>query len=206
MVLDKGLGGWQCWVDLYDSYVIKTPKSRDEIKAEVEKFLRWKNKLEELDEITDKMISDIKNSTKVIRKSKIPKECLANLEFIENGKVRQKKVIPLDEYLKRLNQKERLKLIDKIMKFLLKLWSYGIHEKTFKLFSNLGIDKDKIMLIDFFEITSDKNKVLKQLKKRSWQKKDNYKKYLSQKDMNYLIEKLNETLTRENLDNHWKIK
>ncbi|MFH1501116.1 MAG: hypothetical protein ABIE22_04200 [archaeon] len=45
----KRLGGWQCWVDLYDNYVIKTPKSREEIKEEVEKFLRWKNKLGDLE-------------------------------------------------------------------------------------------------------------------------------------------------------------
>jgi|TARA_Y100000034_G_scaffold22498_1_gene25952 hypothetical protein len=202
--MNKRLGGWQCWVDLYDSYVIKTPKSRKEIKQEVEKFLRWKNKLEELEERTDKMISDIKNSTKVIKKSKIPRKLLANLEFIENGRVKQKKVLPLDQALNNLNEKERFKLIDKIMKFLLKLWSYGIHEKTFKLFSNLGIDDKEIVLIDVFEITSNKEKVLKQIKKKSWAKIENYKKHLSNKEINYLINKLDKTFTKKNLNKYWK--
>jgi len=206
MAENKRLGGWQCWVDLYDSYVIKTPKSREEIKEEVEKFLRWKNKLEALEERTDKMILDIKNSTKIIKKSKIPKKDLADLEFIEGGRIKQKRIVPLDEFLKKLNERERLELIDKIMRFLLKLWSYGIHEKTFKLFSNLGINENKIMLIDVFEITSNKTKVLKQLKKRSWQKTNNYKKHLSEREVDYLIGKLNKTLTKDNLNKYWKTK
>ncbi len=206
MEQNKRLGGWQCWVELYNSYVIKTPKSREEIKQEVEKFLRWKNKLEELEERTDKMIFDIKNSSKIIKKSKIPKKLLANLEFIGNDKIKQKKVLPLDQALKNLKEKERFELINKIMKFLLKLWTYGIHEKTFKLFSNLGIDKGKIVLIDVFEITSNKEKVLKQLKKRSWAKPDNYKKHLSNKKVDHLIKKLDKTFTKRNLEKHWKTK
>lgn len=206
MEQNKRLGGWQCWVELYNSYVIKTPKSREEIKQEVEKFLRWKNKLEELEERTDKMIFDIKNSSKIIKKSKIPKKLLANLEFIGNDKIKQKKVLSLDQALKNLKEKERFELINKIMKFLLKLWTYGIHEKTFKLFSNLGIDKGKIVLIDVFEITSNKEKVLKQLKKRSWAKPDNYKKHLSNKKVDHLIKKLDKTFTKRNLEKHWKTK
>jgi|TARA_Y100000310_G_C20597438_1_gene771238 hypothetical protein len=206
MEQNKRLGGWQCWVDLYDFYVIKTPKSREEIKQEVEKFLRWKNKLEELEERTDKMIFDIENSTKIIKKSKIPKKLLANLEFIGNDKIKQKKVLPLDQALKNLKEKERFELINKIMKFLLKLWTYGIHEKTFKLFSNLGIDEGKIVLIDVFEITSNKEKVLKQLKKRSWAKPDNYKKHLSSKEVDHLIKKLDKTFTKRNLEKYWKTK
>jgi|ETNmetMinimDraft_26_1059896.scaffolds.fasta_scaffold113057_2 hypothetical protein len=206
MEQNKRLGGWQCWVELYNSYVIKTPKSREEIKQEVEKFLRWKNKLEELEERTDKMIFDIKNSSKIIKKSKIPKKLLANLEFIGNDKIKQKKVLPLDQALKNLKEKERFELINKIMKFLLKLWTYGIHEKTFKLFSNLGIDEGKIVLIDVFEITSNKEKVLKQLKKRSWAKPDNYKKHLSNKKVDHLIKKLDKTFTKRNLEKHWKTK
>jgi transcriptional regulator of heat shock response len=206
MEQNKRLGGWQCWVDFYEDYVIKTPKNREEIKEKIEKFLRRKNKIEELDKRTNKMISDIKESTKIIKKSKIPRSELANLEFIGKGKIKQKRVAPLDEFLKKLNEKERFKLIDKIIKFLLKLWSYGIHEKTFKLFSNLGIDEDNIVLIDVFEIATNKSKVLKQIKKKSWEKTENYKKYLSEKEINYLIKKLNKTLTIENLDKYWKTK
>jgi hypothetical protein len=203
---NKRLGGWQFWVDLYDSYVIKTPKTRSEIKEEVEKFLRWKNKMEELDERTNKMISNIKKATKIIKKSKIPKKYLAGLEFIESGKIKQKRVIPLDKYLEKLNKKERLRLIDKIMKFLLEMWKYGMHEYTYKFFSNLGLDKGRIVFIDPFEITSNKKKVLEQIKKQKWAKPEKYKKHLSDKEITYLINKLNKTFTKENIKKYWKAK
>ncbi|MCK4552680.1 hypothetical protein KAT80_00560 [Candidatus Pacearchaeota archaeon] len=202
----KRLGGWQCWVDLHNSYVIKTPKNRAEIKQEVEKFLTWKNKLEELDERTDKMIFDINNSTKIVKKSKIPKQLLANLEFIGHGKIKQKKVLVLEEALQNLKEVEKLKLIDKITKFLLELWKYGIHEKTFKFFSNLGIDKNKVILIDVFELTSNKKKVLKQIKKRQWAKTKRFKKHLPPKLIDHLIKKLDKTLTEKNLEKYWKTK
>jgi len=202
----KRLGGWQFWVDLHEDYVIKTPRNRDEIKEKVDKFLRWKNKLEELDERTDKMILDVKNATKIIKKSKIPKKYLANLEFLENGKIKQKRVKPLDEVLKDLDKSGRLKLIDKIMKFLLEMWKYGIHENTYKFFSNLGLDKEKIVFIDPFEITSNKDKVLKQIKKQKWAKPEKYQKHLSENEINYLMKKLNKTFTLENLNNFWKTK
>jgi len=206
MIRNKRLGGWQFWVDLYEDYVIKTPKSRDEIKEEVEKFLKWQNKLEESDKRTDKMIFDIKNATKIIKKSKIPKIYLANLEFLEGGKIKQKKVKPLDEVLKKLNKKERFKLIDKIAKFLLEMWKYGIHEYTYKVFSNLGLEKERIVFIDPFEITSNKNKVLKQIKKQKWAKPEKYQKNLSDEEIDYLMKKLTKTFTEENLNKFWKTK
>ena len=202
----KRLGGWQFWVDLHDTYVIKTPKSRDDIKEKVEKFLRWKNKLDELDERTNKMVLDIKNATKIIKKSKIPRKYLAELEFLENGKIKQKRVKPLDEVLKKLNKKERLKLIDKIAKFLLGLWGYGIHENTYKFFSNLGLEKERVVFIDPFEITSNKNKVLRQIKKQKWAKPEKYQKHLSEDEVDYLMKTLNKTFTEENLNKFWKIK
>lgn len=206
MQKNKRLGGWQFWVDLYDTYVIKTPKNKNEIKKEIEKYLIWKNKLEKLNEITEKIILDVKNSKRIIKKLKIPKKYLADLEFLENGKIKQKKVIPLDKFIKRLNKKERLKLINKISKFLLEMCKYGIHEYTYKLFTNLGIDKEKIVLIDPFEITSNKKQVLKQIKKQKWAKPEKYQKHLSNEEINYLIKKLNNIFTKENLNKYWKTK
>lgn len=202
----KRVGGWQCWVDIYKYHVIKTFKSKEEIQEEVKRFLIWKNKLDELDIRTEKMILDINNSTKIIKRSKIPRKLLADLEFLEEGKIKQKRVIVLDEKIKQLQESEQKKLIRKVTKFLLVLWEYGIHEKTFKIFSNLGLDNERIVLIDIFEITSNKSKVLKQLKKRPWQNQELFRKHLSEKMTSYLIEQLNNTLTKENLNKKWKTK
>tara|TARA_Y100000310_G_scaffold29221_2_gene27710 strand:+ start:2966 stop:3589 length:624 start_codon:yes stop_codon:yes gene_type:complete len=202
----KRLGGWQCWVDIYDKYVIKTPKNREEIEEEVKKFLIWKKKLGELDKRTDKMILDIKDSTRIIKRSKIPRKLLADLEFLNDGRVKQKRVVVLDEKIKKLSESEQKKLINNITKFILDLWEYGIHEKTFKVFSNLGLNNGRIVLIDIFEITSNKKKVIKQLRKKLWQNPERFKKHLSEKMAGYLIKKLDKTYTRENLEKYWKIK
>ncbi len=199
----KRLGGWQCWVEVYKNYVIKTPKNREEIEHEVRKFLTWKGKLEELEKRTNKMVSDIKDSTKIIKKSKIPMRLLADLEFIEDNKVRQKRVIDLNEKIKNSNSEEVKELLDKIIKFWLKLWEYNIHEKTFKFFSNLGWDGKRVVLIDIFELTSDKEKVLKQIKKSPWNKPERFEKNISEKLHNYFMKQLDENLTEKNLDKYW---
>jgi len=147
------IGGWQCWVDIYDDYVIKTFKTKSEIKESVQRYLDWIGKQEEPEERTNKMLEDVKNSTKIIKKSKSPIDLLADLEFLKNGSVKQKKVIVLSEAMENKKKSEQIKLIDELVKFILQLWSYGIHEKTFKFFSNLGVDNNKIVLIDVFELT-----------------------------------------------------
>jgi len=70
----------------------------------------------------------------------------------------------------------------------------------------LGLDKEKIVFIDPFEITSNKDKVLKQIKKQKWAKPEKYQKHLSENEINYLMKKLNKTFTLENLNNFWKTK
>ncbi len=201
--MKKRLGGWQCWIDIYEGYVIKTPKNKKEIETEVRKFLAWKSKLEELDKRTNKMLSDIKDSTKIIKKSKIPKELLADLEFIENNKVKQKKVIDLKEKIKKSKSKETKELLDKIIKFWLELWKYRIHEKTFKFLSNLGWDGKRVVLIDVFELTSNKKKVLKQIKKKQWNKPERFEKHLSKELLDYFMDQLDKNLTEKNLDKYW---
>ena len=197
-------GGWQCWVEIYKNHVIKTPKSRKEVEKEVRKFLIWKNKIGELKQRTDKMISDIKNSIKIIKKSKIPRKLLADLKFLKDGKIKQKRVIALSIQIKKLNLEEKKKLINKIIKFWIKLWTYGIQEKTFKFFSNLGWDGKKVVLIDIFEITSIKKKALKQIKGKKWNKPERFKKYLSKKLIDYFIQELDKNLTEKNLNKYWK--
>ena len=68
----------------------------------------------------------------------------------------------------------------------------------------MGLDKGKIVFIDPFEITSNKNKVLKQIKKQKWAKPEKYQKYLSGDEIDYLMKKLNKTFTEENLSKYWK--
>jgi integrase len=200
----KKKAGWQFLVEINKDYVIKTPISQEEIREQVQQFLSSKGRLNEFKSVLEKLSSDIKDSTKIIKKSKIPSKFLADLEFLEEDKIKQKRVIPLEEYVKKLNKTQQKELFQKLAKFILKLWDYGIHETTFKLISNFGIDSNEIVLMDAFEITSNKNVVIKQLKKGSWKKTSKFEKYLSTESAELLIKELIVYLTKENLNKHWK--
>jgi len=173
-------GGWQCWVDIYSDYVIKTPKTRKEISKTIKRYLDSIGKPDELKDRVNKIIKDVKDSTKIIKSSKIPKKLLAFPKFLSRGKINQKRVIVLDEKFDELleeNRKKEVKqLIDKSIVLLIELWKYELHEKTFKFYSNLGLLNNEVVLIDFLELTNKKEKVEKQIKNKGWKHLEKIKK------------------------------
>ncbi len=198
----KRIGGWQCWINFYKDYVIKTPKTKEEIEENVSRYLRSINKIERLEKIVKTMLNDIKKSTKIINSSKIPKRLLGDVEFLEKGKVKQKRAIVLSEALTN-SSNEAKELIKKTTSFLIELWKYGIHEKTFKIWSNYGVLDKRIILIDLFELTNNKEKVKKQIQKRKWNRPEKFRKILSEKLTNYFINELDKKLTIKNLNKYW---
>jgi|TARA_B100000315_G_C14367336_1_gene491274 uncharacterized protein (UPF0335 family) len=198
----KRTGGWQCWIDFYDDYVIKTPKTKEEIEENVSKYLRLINKIERLEKIVKTMLDDIKESTKIINASNIPKKLLADAKFLKEGKVKQKRAVVLSEALTD-NPSETKELIKKTTSFLIELWKYGIHEKTFKIWSNYGVLDKRIILIDLFELTNNKEKVKIQIKKRKWNRPEKFRKILSENLTNYFINELDKKLTIKSLDKYW---
>lgn len=201
-------GGWQCWVDIYDGYVIKIPKTPSETKREVKRYLGWENKFikERMERMTNKAILDRKESMQMLKESKIPRRFLAEIEFLENDKVKQKRVVSLKEYLEKTNYQELEKIVDKIGKLILETWKYGIHEKTFKIFSNFGVDGDKIVLIDAFELLQEKEKVLNQIKNKYWHKEGLFHRKIPGEVKEKIIPLLDEVITQQNLDKFWGIK
>ncbi|MGD9276167.1 MAG: hypothetical protein PVJ67_03255 [Candidatus Pacearchaeota archaeon] len=205
---NKRKGGWQFWVEDFGNYVIKTPKNKKEISDSVINWLRYINKLEEHDKRVNNMVCDLKNSTRLIKKSKIPLSILADLEFLDNGKIKQKKVIVLEEEFQKLikqkNLKQAKKLIDQTIKLLIELWKYGLHEKTYKFYSNIGILNNNLFLIDPFELTGDKKKIEKQIKKKKWRNQVKYSKNSLKELSLYFEKKMNEEMTFKRLNKLWK--
>ena len=205
---NKRLGGWQMWVELNEDYVIKTPKVRKEIEKNVRKYLKWIGKPEELKLRVDRAIKDVHKSLYIINRSKIPKRYLAYPEFLENGKIKQKRVKVVNEELYRLidlkRKKEVYKLIDESIKFFMFLWKYGIHEKTYKITSNFGVDGNQIVLIDFLELEGNKKKVEKQLRKKSWYMYKQMAKNYPKEVIDYYMKKADENFTISNLNKYWK--
>ncbi len=209
LVTEKRFGGWQCWVDVEKDYVIKTIKNRKEITQTVRRYTRSEGKTNELKKIVDKMQEDIVNSTRIIKSSKIPRKLLADPKFLEDGRIKQKKAIILenkfDELLRKGKKNEIKELIDKIIDFVVELWKYKIHEKTLKFYSNFGLINNKIVLIDLFELTDQKEKVERQIKNREkYLKKIN--KQFSPEFAKYFLDQAEKKFTTKKLNEVWGIK
>lgn len=205
------MDGWQMWVEVYEDYVVKTLKSKKEVKEKIKSYLKFMGEIESINERTKKLMGSTKQSIKIIKESNIPKELLANLEFLKDRRIKQTKVKVLGELINDLYNenkiKEAKKIIDKYVNFIFELWQYCIHENTFKLESNFGISENKeIVIIDPFEITSNKEKVIIQINKKKWDKPRRYYQKLPDEIIKYFIEEANKKWTINNLNKFWGTK
>ncbi|MFA4887120.1 MAG: hypothetical protein WC595_02825 [Candidatus Nanoarchaeia archaeon] len=199
--------GWQCFVEIEGNKVIKRLKTKEEVSKKVKEYLMFKNSLELLEERTEKVYSAIKNSLEVVKESGIPKVYLANAE-INNNIIKQDKVVPIGDKISGLlnenRREEAEKLIITLASFILELWRYKIHEYNYKFYSNYGLDNNgNIVLIDFLEITNDKEKVRRHIISKKW---DNPERYLHKIDIeiaNLFVRILNKNLTLDNLEKNW---
>lgn len=205
--------GWQTKVYIYDNYVIKKKKSRKEIRKTVMKYLQILNKSNELDERVQDMIHDRRESINLIKKSNIPLKIFGNPVFLENGNIKQKRAVIVEDKLIELLKEEKIKeirnLIEGAVKFFTLLWKYGIHEKTFKIYSNVGIINGSFVLTDFLELTGNKKIAERQIMKRPWYKyRERNRKYgrYPEEFIEYYIKFADKYWTLDNLDKLWGIK
>ncbi len=203
--------GWQVWVDIHKDHVIKTPKNRKEVRQRVKRYLKSIGKGHKIEETVDKALRDVMQSIKIIKRTKMPLKYFAYPEFLEKGRLKQKRVISIDEGLRELikknKKKEAKKIIDNFFKFLHKMWKYGIHEKPLKFNLNFGLINKEVVLIDLFELTTNKEKVKKQIRRKSWRKsKEHVMKSLPEWIVDYFIEQADKKITEEKLNKFWKVK
>ena len=197
--------GWQMNVDIYDDYVIKYPKNKEQITESILPYLKSIGKEEELEERTKNMIDGVNKATKILKEVNMPSKYLARITFLNEGKIKQKKVLLLDQiFITLKNEQQIKKIIDGYINFVVFLWKYGIHENTYKMHSNFGMLEDKLVLIDPFEITNKKEKVLSQIERKKWAKHSKYGNNLSGEMKDYLIKKANEIWTEEKLNEVWR--
>ena len=203
-------GGWQVWVDVHDDHVIKTPKSRREIAREIRRFLVWKGQpLSGLKKLTDKMVDDAIKSIMLVKKSACPRRFFGDAEFLDGGKIRQRKALVLEERLRQVSGdvRSQKRIIRHFFKLVTTLWEYGIHEKTFKFHANYGvINDDEVILIDFLEITGRKTTAKKQIRRAQWAENVEMTKVLDEITAAYFRRRVSEIYSLETLDKYWKRK
>lgn len=199
-------GGWQVEVKYFDDYVIKTPRDREEVRKRIYNHFKSSDKLDKLEETTDKIISDWNESLEIIKKGNIPLEIFANLEFLDNGSIKQTKVTVLEDIFNELIENKDLEkaknLVDKVIDFMISLWKYGIHEKTFKFYTEFGLLNNKIVLIDIGEITDNIEGVKKQIEFKK-PKLQGIRRYYNDEILDYFNEQLFKKMNLETLKKNW---
>jgi len=119
--------GWQMNVEIYEDYVIKYPKNKEQIIESILPYLKSIGKEEELEERTIKMIDGTSKALQIIKKVNIPYKYLAGMIVLENGKIKQDKVLLLDDIFENLKDKQQIKkIIDDYINFVVLLWKYCI--------------------------------------------------------------------------------
>ena len=186
--------------------MVKTPKTETEIREKIKKHY---TSLEGLEKKVKKLQEDWENSLKIVKSGKVPLSLLAYPQFIKGGKIKQKRVKMLAEEFNELisNNKftEAKKLVDKVIDFIITLWKYGVHETTFKFYSEMGLLDDGIVLVDMGELTDDKEVVRKQLLKGN-KKLEDLRHHHHNEVLDYYQEQIKRRLTIKALDKVWRSK
>ena len=198
--------GWQYTVYANDLRVIKIPNPRKTIrrimliKASPMVTLNPKK----FKEVMDEVIKSRENGLNFVRKNKINLEILGNPSIIED-KIEQDRVVLLGEVLR--NSKNPCKYVDEFIKLIFKCWRNGFSERVYNLTINNGLNEEgEVILIDFGEITSDKEKAVEAIKEKRWLKSWSYKKDLPRNIKEYYAGQMEKHITLKNLNKYWKNK
>jgi len=137
------------------------------------------------------------------KKNKSAFDLIGNPNF-NLEEITQHKVIPFRKLFGKSYSEDK-KLIDKYILFTFECWKNGFADRIYNLDNNFGIDKnDKVILMDFFEITTEKEKIKEAIKIELWKKSAFYRYRLQRKSKNYYSEKMKKNLTLENLNKYWR--
>lgn len=133
----------------YLTYLIWSPKL-------IFNLSKWKNLIQKANE-------DREFATNYFKKYRSAYNLIGNPEFNLEG-ILQDKVIPFRKLFGKSEIQDK-NLIDKYVQFTFSCWKNGFADRIYNIDNNFGLDKNnKIILMDFFEITTRKEDVKKQLK------------------------------------------
>jgi len=160
--------GWQYTVYDKGKRVIKIPNSRGTIfKIIIKHNLKLVLNPKKFKKIIDNLIKNRNDSLKKLKSKKINLKILGN-PIIKGEEIEQDKVIVLKEKL--VKSKNPKKYLDKFIKLIFECWKHGFSEKVYNLTINNGVYVNgNVILLDFGEITWNKEKAKKQIKKKKWE-------------------------------------
>jgi len=193
-------------IDMQDGRVKKIPLTREESRAVIATWYA-PNKIPDKELVIDYAelaIGANKRTGGLIHKYPAIAYTFANPIFEGEAVYTQDKVAILGDVLSEGSTVEGQKLIDSYIELILLQWQYGISERVFNFTINNGVDRDyNVVLLDFGEITSDKDKITLGIDNQRWLQAISYQQHMPESLKDYYASKMNERLTTQTLSNIW---
>lgn len=193
-------------VDLGSGRVRKIPQTRAESQAVIESWYAPRKAPD--NELAINYIQSTINSAKTVRSLllKYPEisYSFGNPDFEIKGQYTQDKLPVLSNVLKKNSLQAGQLLIDNYINLILLHWQYGISERVFNCTVNNGVDnRDRIILLDFGEITTDKERVASGIVSQRWLKSWSYKNSLPEELREYYAHSMKVRLLSQRLEDSW---
>jgi hypothetical protein len=180
--------------------VVKIPMTRDEIFCRI---ANWGHETPDPEAKYLQLVSSRDRAAELVNSAAISDSLLGNFE-IHNQIIVQDKVQIWHKIFDGLDLETQKNYLLQVVNFYIELWICGLHEYVHNFSINCGIDNyGNVILIDFGEITDDKNRVLKDIELgkilKSWSARS-----LPADLQQFYAKHINNTLTNENLDLYWR--
>lgn len=131
------------------------------------------------------------------------KSIIANPEIVNETDCLQDKIKILNNLFKYRDQ-DFEKIVLDFTNLIQILWSYHLSDSVLKLRNNYGYDKNhKLVLVDFNEITFEKEQVVEDTKNKIWLEKTSYK-VLPKSKKEIFVRIMDQEINLENLNKYWK--
>lgn len=131
---------------------------------------------------------------------------IGNPTLLPRWRYEQDHIRPLGDYMMGHSLPENKRIVSAYVDSIIRTWRYGFADTVFNFIVNCGVVRERVILLDLGELTFSKNKVRSQIEKRFWLSQSSYMalKGKSEPLGDYLEEQMNERLTSDALDRHWK--
>lgn len=190
--------------------VLKKPLSFFASAKKIYDFKREREDISRLDALTSafKAVKREKKELQTIKEriSSLPGDLFANPQFMGRGlNYTQDKARIIEDTLQ--DDKVSETIVDKYIELQKKLWSYGLHDTTFKIQPNYGVDKNgNVVCIDFGEFVFTKEQALASIAKKKWLTRGTYKKWADGPIKKYYTARMAEAMTSEAINKFWATK
>jgi len=201
-----GRGAQYQVVDLHDGRVRKIPLTLEESQATIRSWFAPDPAPAELLAIDFPQLADdaTQHTSWLLETHPELAATFANPVFEDGGRYTQDKTPLLGNVMRERSVPEAKELIEGYIGLVIRHWRYGIADFIFKCAANNGVDpQDRVVMLDFGEITTSKETIAEHLAAQSWLESNSYRNRLSPPLKAYYAQRMATMLTHETLENVW---